>query len=83
MELVDMPDLGSGAARCGSSSLPARTKKKLLLIEELFVFYTIGRREVYPERSRRESPVCPEFIERHAQKKLQLLTEAFLFIKNY
>ena len=26
MELVDTPDLGSGAARCGSSSLPARTK---------------------------------------------------------
>lgn len=30
MELVDMPDLGSGAARCGSSSLPARTIKKAL-----------------------------------------------------
>ncbi len=26
MELVDMSDLGSDAARCGSSSLPARTK---------------------------------------------------------
>ncbi len=26
VELVDTPDLGSGAARCGSSSLPARTK---------------------------------------------------------
>ena len=25
VELVDTPDLGSGAARCGSSSLPART----------------------------------------------------------
>ena len=24
-ELVDAPDLGSGAARCGSSTLPART----------------------------------------------------------
>ncbi len=28
VELVDTPDLGSGAARCGSSSLPARTKKE-------------------------------------------------------
>ena len=26
VELVDTPDLGSGAARCGSSSLPARTQ---------------------------------------------------------
>ena len=28
VELVDTPDLGSGAARCGSSSLPARTVKE-------------------------------------------------------
>jgi hypothetical protein len=28
VELVDTPDLGSGAARCESSSLSARTKKK-------------------------------------------------------
>ncbi len=26
VKLVDTPDLGSGAARCGSSSLPVRTK---------------------------------------------------------
>ncbi len=31
VELVDTPDLGSGAARCGSSSLPARTTKQELL----------------------------------------------------
>ncbi len=30
VELVDTPDLGSGAARCGSSSLPARTLKRAL-----------------------------------------------------
>ena len=30
VELVDTPDLGSGAARCGSSSLPARTIKILV-----------------------------------------------------
>ena len=28
VELVDTLDLGSSAARCGSSSLPARTKLK-------------------------------------------------------
>ena len=28
VELVDTLDLGSSAARCGSSSLPARTAKK-------------------------------------------------------
>ncbi len=28
VELVDTLDLGSSAARCGSSSLPARTKQK-------------------------------------------------------
>ena len=37
VELVDTPDLGSGAARCESSSLFARTdKKKLLIYEKLF-----------------------------------------------
>jgi hypothetical protein len=39
VELVDTPDLGSGAARCGSSSLPARTiKYKLLNILRGFFF---------------------------------------------
>ena len=27
VELVDTPDLGSGAERCGGSSPPSRTKK--------------------------------------------------------
>ncbi len=40
VELVDTLDLGSSAARCGSSSLPARTKqKKLLIFEKLFFIY--------------------------------------------
>ncbi len=44
VELVDTLDLGSSAARCGSSSLPARTKQELLFIKELFLclFKTIG-----------------------------------------
>ena len=32
VELVDTPDLGSGAARCGSSSLPARTELTLAFL---------------------------------------------------
>lgn len=42
VELVDTLDLGSSAARCGSSSLPARTK--LLLTSYSFlqvVFYSL------------------------------------------
>ena len=31
VKLVDTPDLGSGAARCGSSSLPVRTIQKSML----------------------------------------------------
>jgi hypothetical protein len=54
MELVDMLDLGSSASRRGSSSLPARTGKKLLIIEELFLWnnvtHYLGRREASPER---------------------------------
>jgi hypothetical protein len=38
VELVDTLDLGSSAARCGSSSLPARTEKKLLGNKRLFYF---------------------------------------------
>ena len=40
VELVDTLDLGSSAARCGSSSLPARTKqKKASHFEKLFFIY--------------------------------------------
>ncbi len=45
VELVDTLDLGSSAERCGSSSLPARTKfiRKTLIRNELrfFVFYNL------------------------------------------
>lgn len=44
VELVDTPDLGSGAARCGSSSLPARTvKEKLLNKMRGFFVFTLKR----------------------------------------
>jgi predicted Rossmann fold flavoprotein len=40
VELVDTLDLGSSAARCGSSSLPARTKqKKASHFERLFLYF--------------------------------------------
>ncbi len=39
VELVDTLDLGSSAARCGSSSLPARTNKgKASWKQEAFLF---------------------------------------------
>lgn len=41
VELVDTLDLGSSAARCGSSSLPARTKKDLNKLFESFFLYLI------------------------------------------
>ncbi len=41
VELVDTLDLGSSAARCGSSSLPARTvKEKLTYFELAFLLST-------------------------------------------
>ena len=40
VELVDTLDLGSSAARCESSSLSARTCKKLLVCEELLLFFS-------------------------------------------
>ena len=42
VELVDTPDLGSGAARCGSSSLPARTVKEKLLKKLRSFFYSFN-----------------------------------------
>jgi len=39
VELVDTPDLGSGAARCGSSSLPART---ILTLEQLLEYTVLS-----------------------------------------
>ncbi len=36
VELVDTLDLGSSAARCGSSSLPARTEKTSARAEVFF-----------------------------------------------
>ena len=33
VELVDTPDLGSGAERCGGSSPPSRTKKYQKLMD--------------------------------------------------
>ncbi len=49
MEMLDTPDLGSGAARCGSSSLPARTKSRRISsafsFQKLAIFfhrYNIG-----------------------------------------
>ncbi len=60
VELVDTLDLGSSAARCESSSLSARTFKieSFSYKRSFFVlgnFIILERREVYPERSRRES----------------------------
>ena len=46
MELVDTLDLGSSAARCESSSLSARTFKKLLKFEKLFLIFNNGQIEV-------------------------------------
>ena len=41
VELVDTLDLGSSAARCGSSSLPARTKQqKASHFERLFLYFS-------------------------------------------
>ena len=42
VELVDTPDLGSGAARCGSSSLPARTILEKLLKKLRSFFYSFN-----------------------------------------
>ena len=44
VELVDTLDLGSSAARCGSSSLPACTKQKLQQMLELFYFHNFFNR---------------------------------------
>ena len=46
VELVDTLDLGSSAARCGSSSLPARTEKEKASqeIEKLFLFLIFSGR---------------------------------------
>ena len=47
VELVDTLDLGSSAARCGSSSLPARTdkgkaeeKSSAFFVQKNYVFYS-------------------------------------------
>lgn len=45
MELVDMSDLGSDAARCGSSSLPARTKAEEK--SSAFSLKTVGKNVRY------------------------------------
>ena len=42
VELVDTPDLGSGAARCGSSSLPARTNKVKAESKDSAFLFLIG-----------------------------------------
>ncbi len=39
-ELVDAPDLGSGAERCGGSSPPFRTKRLVLLVEQFYSLQT-------------------------------------------
>ena len=41
VELVDTLDLGSSAVRCGSSSLPARTKKEKAKMEILAFFIEV------------------------------------------
>ena len=46
MELVDMSDLGSDAARCGSSSLPARTKAEEKS-SAFFIKKTVGKNVRY------------------------------------
>ncbi len=33
VELVDTPDLGSGAERCGGSSPPSRTTQAVVIVE--------------------------------------------------
>ena len=45
VKLVDTPDLGSGAVRCGGSSPSTRTKKKPFEIRRVFLFISSANRE--------------------------------------
>ena len=72
VKLVDMPDLGSGAARRVGSSPIIRTKSPN---ESLGFFCGVNGREVYAERSR-SKPYYPH-------KKAQMKVWAFFITKKF
>ncbi len=46
VKLVDTPDLGSGAVRCGGSSPSTRTKKKTLRNSKGFFIYFFSKSRI-------------------------------------
>ena len=89
MELVDTLDLGSSAARCGSSSLPARTEEASTDVEVFFLWRNFSEQdsgetrslsaEVHVVNGGGSLRACPVLVTGPAQKRLQQTLRSFFY----